>query len=119
MPISQMNCGDVMLQNLRGLRNSFGSRKREWRLTDDVWAEFEYRGFPFRMESPFAYLWIVAASSEVSETVFREIETHVANYHRVGPITRWKAGWRYLRLRRVALTHVKRCGARLLWWCCS
>lgn len=89
-----------MLAHLESLPTLRVLAKSEWRLTDDVSADFEFRGYPFRMESPFSYLWICAGSPDVPEAVFRELEAHVVNYRRVKLLTRWKALWRYLRLPR-------------------
>lgn len=87
-----------MLAHLERLPTLRVLAKSEWRLTDDVWVDFEFRGYLFRMESPFSYLWIAAASPDVPEPVFRELEAHVVNYRRVGLLTRWKSAWRYFRL---------------------
>lgn len=87
-----------MLTHLERLPTLRILAKSAWRLTDDVWVDFEFRGHPFRIESPFSYLWIVAAAPGVPESVFAELETHVINYRRVGVVARWKSAWRYCRL---------------------
>ncbi|MCP3932697.1 MAG: hypothetical protein GY705_26805 [Bacteroidetes bacterium] len=54
-------------------------------MTDEVQIEFSYKGYPFIIESPFAYLWISADSPDVPESIFEEIVEHIKNYKTVWP----------------------------------
>ena len=72
----------VHLARLPGL--SFVA-KNSWILTDDVELYFEYRGYRFVVESPFARLWLTALSPEMPEQVFREVEGHLLRYRTVWP----------------------------------
>ncbi len=68
--------------------------KWSYPLTDDVWASFEYKDYVFRVDSPFAYLWVTAVSQDIPEAVFAEVENHIINYRRVWP---HQAIWGFLR----------------------
>lgn len=59
--------------------------KKSWVLTDDVELYFEYRGYRFVLESPFALLWLTALSPEVPGPVFQKLEEHLKNYRAVWP----------------------------------
>ena len=59
--------------------------KNSWVLTDDVELYFEYRGYRFVVESPFARLWLTALSTDIPERVFREVEEHLVGYRTVWP----------------------------------
>ena len=73
---------------------------RSWILTDDVELYFEYRGYRFVVESPFARLWLTALSAEVPEQVFREVEEHLLRYRTVWPHEYLAASLRHLVLPR-------------------
>lgn len=70
---------------------------RSYAMTDDVWIEFEYEGFPFIIESPFAYLWLTADSPTVTEKTFRQVESHLINFRRASffrYVRAWAMSWR-------------------------
>jgi hypothetical protein len=69
-------------------------------MTDDVQIEFLYKGFPFIIKSPFAYLWISADSPDVPESVFEEIVEHIRNYKPVWPHHLFAGILRHLKLPR-------------------
>jgi len=68
--------------------------KWSYQLTDDVWANFEYKDYVFSVDSPFAYLCVTAVSPDIPEAVFAEVENHIINYRRVWP---HQAIWGFLR----------------------
>lgn len=72
----------VHLSRLSGLRFV---AKNSRILTDDVELYFEYRGYRFVVESPFARLWLTALSADLPERVFREVEEHLVEYRPVWP----------------------------------
>jgi len=74
--------------------------KKSWILTDDLELYFEYKGYRFVLESPFARLWLTALSPDLPESVFRELEEHVLQYRRVWPHQYLVASWKTLRLPR-------------------
>ncbi len=74
--------------------------KNSWILTDDVELYFEYRGYRFVIESPFARLWLTALSEGMPETLFREVEKHLLEHRKVSPRQYLKASLRNFMLPR-------------------
>lgn len=74
--------------------------KFSYPMTDDCWADFEYKGYRFSIESPMAYLWVQAESSDMPEPVFKEIEDCV---RRINPFNILEIPARILARMRYAL----------------
>jgi hypothetical protein len=47
-------------------------KKRSLVLTDDYWADFEYKGYIFHIESPFVHYWITKDKNCPSE-IFKHL----------------------------------------------
>jgi hypothetical protein len=45
--------------------------------TDDCWAEFTYKGYPFWIDSPFSFIWIHGENGKVPQDIFNEVEAHI------------------------------------------
>jgi hypothetical protein len=88
-PVSIM----IHLERLDGLK--FVS-KWSWYLTDDFDAVFKYKGYAFRLWTPFAEVEIMRIDKGVPETVVNEIFNHVKAYKIVWFHKRLIKGVRYV-----------------------
>jgi hypothetical protein len=74
--------------------------KASFAMTDDVQIEFMYKGYPFAITSPFAFLWVSADSPDVPESVFEELVQHILKYKAVWPHQLFAGILRHLKLPR-------------------
>jgi len=88
-PVSIM----IHLERLNGLQ--FIS-KWSWYLTDDFDAVFNYKGYQFKLWTPFAEIEIMCIDKGIPETVVNEIFDHVKAYKMVWFPTRIAKGLRYV-----------------------
>ena len=71
----------TLLYHLEKLPEVKIKSKFSYPMTDDCWAQFTYKGFPFSIDSPNAYLWIHADAENMPGDLLSEIETHVQQYN--------------------------------------
>jgi len=103
-----------LLLHLEGLEALRVLSKFSYPISDDVWAEFEYQGHVFDVDSPMARL-CVSARRGCPETVFMKVENHIRAFTRPPILRSIRALVRYLFLPpwpRAGATASKREGAR-------
>jgi hypothetical protein len=57
-------------------------------LTDDIYVKFEYKGYPFSIESPFSDYWLKSESNKCPDEIFNELAEYLRK-KKVNRLMQW------------------------------
>ena len=98
--VSWPNCNGLLyhLEKVAGINVL---AKSSWFLSGDYFADFEYQGYRFEIETPLSTPWL-SATEGCPEEVFEELLRYVNSYSHLKPLIGFIGFFRYLRLPAVA-----------------